>query len=121
MARKRAPTTDALKIIDRRYFDGHPDRLRRIEEARLSFDIAQQLYDLRTEARLTQRQLAERAKTTASVICRLEDGDYDGHSLRLLQRVATALGAKVEVRIKPAKRRATKPEAAPRRRRAASA
>ena len=120
MARKRAPTTDALKIIDRRFFEGRPDRLRRIEEARLNFDIAQQLYDLRAAAKLTQRQLAEKAKTTASVICRLEDGDYDGHSLRLLQRVATALGAKVEVRLKPARRRATKPKAAARRGRAAA-
>jgi len=36
--------------------------------------------------------------TTASVICRLEDAEYDGHSLAMLRRIAEALGKRVEVR-----------------------
>jgi hypothetical protein len=36
------------------------------------------------------------------VICRLEDADYDGHSLAMLRRVAAAVGKRVEVRFVPA-------------------
>jgi hypothetical protein len=35
---------------------------------------------------------------TASVICRLEDADYDGHSLRMLRRIADTLDKNVEIR-----------------------
>ncbi len=39
--------------------------------------------------------------TTASVICRLEDADYEGHSLAMLQRIAAALNKRVEIRFVP--------------------
>src|SRR3954452_6015551 len=52
------------------------------------------VYDLRTEAGLSQRELAARVGTTASVICRLEDADYQGHSLALLRRGAAAGGGR---------------------------
>lgn len=39
--------------------------------------------------------------TTQSVISRLEDADYEGHSLTMLQRIAEALHQKVEVRLIP--------------------
>ena len=52
--------------------------------------------------RITQRQLAKKVGTTASVICRLEDADYQGHSLAMLRRIAAALGKRVEIRFVPA-------------------
>jgi hypothetical protein len=36
--------------------------------------------------------------TTASVISRLEDADYEGHSLAMLRRIAAALNKRVEIR-----------------------
>ena len=36
--------------------------------------------------------------TTASAICRLEDADYEGHSLAMLNRIASALKRRVEIR-----------------------
>jgi transcriptional regulator with XRE-family HTH domain len=102
MARKREPTSDAVEILHRRYFEGKPERMALLRQARLDADVAQKVYDLRTEAGLTQRQLAERVGTTASVICRLEDAAYEGHSLSLLQRIAAAVGRQVEVRFVPA-------------------
>jgi hypothetical protein len=36
------------------------------------------------------------------VISRLEDADYDGHSLIMLQRIASAVGRKVEIRFRAA-------------------
>lgn len=60
--------------------------------------VARAVYDLRTESGLTQATLAERIGTTPSVISRLEDAAYRGHSLALLRRIASALGHRIEVR-----------------------
>jgi DNA-binding XRE family transcriptional regulator len=65
--------------------------------------IARAIRRMRTEAGLSQRAFADLVGTTASVICRLEDAAYDGHSLALLKRVAAALDCRVEVRFLPAK------------------
>jgi len=72
---------------------------------REQMNVAQMIYDARTAAGLSQRQLAKVVGTTASVICRLEDADYDGHSLGMLRRIAEALNKKVELRLVPAAKR----------------
>jgi predicted transcriptional regulator len=46
---------------------------------------------------LTQAQLAELIGTTQSVISRLEDADYDGHSPTMLSRIVSALNQKLTV------------------------
>lgn len=73
------------------------------EEERERMDIAQQIYDLRMEAGLTQTQLAKLVGTSTSVISRLEDTDYERHSMSLLRRIAAALGKRVRVRFVDAK------------------
>jgi transcriptional regulator with XRE-family HTH domain len=50
---------------------------------------------------LTQRQLAKLVGTTASAICWLEDAEYAGHSLAMLNRIASALKQRVEIRLVP--------------------
>ena len=98
--------TDAIEIVHERYFRGIPEMLSMLEEARANDDIARKIYDLRTAARLTQRQLAKLVGTTASVICRLEDADYEGHSLAMLNWIAAALNKRVKIDFVPvAKRR----------------
>jgi transcriptional regulator with XRE-family HTH domain len=57
------------------------------------------LYAARTDAGLTQAQLAKAAGTTQQVISQLEDADYQGHSLSMLRRIAAALDRRVEVRL----------------------
>ncbi len=52
---------------------------------------------------LSQKQLAKLVGTTQSVISRLEDADYSGHSLQMLNRIASVLHYKVEVRLIPDK------------------
>jgi hypothetical protein len=42
--------------------------------------------------------------TTPSVISRLEDADYERHSLAMLRRIAVALGQRVEIRFESVKR-----------------
>ena len=98
MRKTKKQTTDALKILYRRYYQGRPDRLKALQEARANDGVARKLTDLRLQAGLTQRQLAELVGTTASVICRLEDATYEGHSLTMLNRIAAALNQRVEIR-----------------------
>jgi DNA-binding XRE family transcriptional regulator len=97
MIRKGKPTSNALEIIHRRYYKGKTDRLVALEHERANAGIARDIYALRDKAGLTQRQLAELVGTTASVICRLEDADYEGHSLSMLRRIAAALDTRLEI------------------------
>lgn len=104
-AKKRQPTTDAVEILHRRYFEGKPEMLALLEEERANAEIARKIYELRTKAGLSQRQLAKLVGTSASAICRLEDADYEGHSLAMLRRIAAALNRQVEIRFVPLKRK----------------
>ena len=101
VAARRKATTDAVEVLRRRYVEGRPEQQCALEEIRADSRVARMIRDLRTVAGLTQRQLAELVGTSASVICRLEDADYEGHSLGMLRRIATALGMTVEVRLVP--------------------
>jgi DNA-binding XRE family transcriptional regulator len=98
MAKRVKPTTDAVEILHRRFYEGKPARLKNLEEARANEEIARKIRELRSAAALTQTQLAKLIGTTASVICRLEDADYEGHSLAMLRRIAGALNQRVEIR-----------------------
>ena len=53
--------------------------------------LGQLIYDLRTEAGLSLRELAERMGTTQSVVSRLEEGGGVRNRIDTLARVATAL------------------------------
>jgi len=101
---KRRPTKNAVEILHRRYYEGKPERLADLETARANDHVARQIATLRTRAGLSQRQLAQLVGTTASVICRLENADYEGHSLAMLNRIAAALNRRVEIRFVPAER-----------------
>ena len=98
---KRKPTTDAVEILHRRYFEGKPEMLAMLEEVRAEDEIARKIYELRTEAGFSQRKLAQLVGTTASVICRLEDADDEGHSLSMLNRIAAAVGKRVQITFVP--------------------
>jgi ribosome-binding protein aMBF1 (putative translation factor) len=106
MAKTLKSTSDAVEILRRRVYEGKPTRLKNLEEARANEDIARKIHELRAAAALTQTQLAKRIGTTASVICRLEDADYEGHSLAMLRRIAGALDQRVEIRFVPIRRSA---------------
>ena len=93
-------TTDALAILDQ-LAGGSPELRRLTEEARINAAVAQLIYAARNKAGLSQAELADRIGTKQSVISRLEDADYEGHSLSMLHRIAAALGQCVEIRFLP--------------------
>jgi ribosome-binding protein aMBF1 (putative translation factor) len=93
MARK---TRNATTILE--HLTGKDSELRKmIAEEALNARVARMIYEARTRAGLTQGQLAELIETKQPVIARLEDADYKGHSLSMLQRIAKALGQRLEV------------------------
>ena len=96
--------TDTLQYFWERYIGDDPGRIAEYEQVSADVDIAQVIYAMRVQAGLTQRQLAKKVGTTPSVISRLEDADYEGHSLAMLRRIAEALGKRVEIRFVPATR-----------------
>lgn len=99
--RKPSTTSDAVQILYRRYYEGRPERVRSLEDARANDTVARKLTALRLGSGLTQRQLAKLVGTTASAICRLEDAEYEGHSLAMLNRIASALKQRIEIRFVP--------------------
>ena len=106
MAKMRKPTSDAVEVLHRRFYEGKPSRLKNLEESRANEEIARKIRELRTATSLTQTQLAKLIGTTASVICRLEDADCEGHSLAMLRRIGTALNQRVQIRFVPVRRSA---------------
>jgi len=104
-SKRRRATSDAVEILHRRYIAGRPDQEAALDNARLNATIAQDIFDLRTKAGLTQKQLAELVGTAHSVISRLEDADYEGHSLKMLQRISAALNRRLEVHFVPLRAR----------------
>jgi predicted transcriptional regulator len=93
-------TNDALKII-KRMMKEDPELQEMVRESSLNAQVSQIIYDARKQAGLTQQQLADLVGTTQSVIARLEDADYEGHSLSILARIAAALNQKVEIKMSP--------------------
>src|SRR5271169_387107 len=102
-----AKTRNALKILD--HLTGDDAALQRlIAEETVNANVARMIYQARTKARLTQQQLADLVGTKQPVIARLEDADYEGHSLGMLQRIATALEQRLELRFVPSRKRRAK-------------
>jgi transcriptional regulator with XRE-family HTH domain len=90
----------ASEILRRRYARNE-NRRRSLEREKINEQISRTIVELRKEAGLTQEQLAEKVRTTQSVISRLEDADYEGHSLSMLNRIADALQKNVRLTIEP--------------------
>ena len=72
---------------------------RRIFETSLhQIDLALLVREMREGAEFTQADLARKVGTTQSVIARLEDAEYAGHSLTMLERIAGACGVALKLR-----------------------
>ncbi|MEK7409107.1 MAG: helix-turn-helix domain-containing protein [Acidobacteriota bacterium] len=109
MAGNKPKRSATLQHAHDLYVGEDPERRAAYEEELLNAEIASLLYRLRTAAGLSQRELARRVGTTASVICRLEDADYEGHSLAMLRRIAAALDRRLEIRFVRARQKELQP------------
>lgn len=94
---KARKTSDAVAILHRRYVKDDPARKAALQEERINAEVAALIYRMRTGAGLSQAKLGAMVGTTQSVISRLEDADYGGHSLTMLSRIAAALNQKLTI------------------------
>jgi ribosome-binding protein aMBF1 (putative translation factor) len=104
MTKRTRKTSDGMTILDS-IAGKDPEMQALIDEETENLRIAKHICELRTKAGLSQAELAKRIGTTQSVISRLEDADYEGHSLPMLQRVAAALNKRIELRWVPLRRK----------------
>jgi transcriptional regulator with XRE-family HTH domain len=101
MMGKTKVTSDGLAILHRRYYANDPGREESLQAEIRNLQIAEKLYELRTQHRLTQKQLAKKSGLKESVISRLEGASYTGHSFKTLQAIAGSLGYAVNVQFVP--------------------
>jgi ribosome-binding protein aMBF1 (putative translation factor) len=92
------PTRSATDILRRRLYANSPSRQARLEQVRADAQVGREIHRLRKSAGLSQKELARLIGTTESVISRLEDADYTGHSMNMLHRIAVALHKRVVVK-----------------------
>jgi DNA-binding XRE family transcriptional regulator len=59
-------------------------------EARMAVFLGYKIHELREKLGLTQAELARRMGTKQQAIARLERGDYEGFTLKTLERIAEA-------------------------------
>ena len=103
MTTQKKSTTDAAEILYKLFIEGKPEMEAVLEEELANLDVAEQIYLLRNQAGLSQRALAEKIGTKASVVSRLESAKYEGHSLSMLRRIAAALDKEVKISFVPLK------------------
>lgn len=94
---KKKKITNALEILRNRYAKNNITLEASIEQELINSQVAQMIYKIRTDNGITQKELAKKINTTQSVISRLEDSDYKGHSLAMLQKICIALGSKINI------------------------
>jgi len=72
----------------------------RFRQAGEAWDVSLKLAALRKQAGMSQQELALQLGTTQQQISRLESPAYEGHSLSMLRRVASALNAEMQISFK---------------------
>ncbi len=93
---KRKTKTSTVKTLQKRY--KIPDADIAVELAHIQ--AAEMLRHARINARLTQTQLANRLDVSQSEISQAENPNVRSTSLKTLARYASALGKRLEIRLK---------------------
>jgi len=70
------------------------------KESEVEYQLARELIEKRLRQKISQRDLAKRAKTTQAVISRVESMESNP-SLGLLKKLAKALDSRLEIRLIP--------------------
>lgn len=68
------------------------------EKEYLKVLVSERIAKLRKEAKLTQEALAKKIHTTKSAISRYESDSYSGYTVSLLQKIARACNADIDIR-----------------------
>ena len=99
MNRKNWPPHTKWEDIEKEWMK-NPKFVRAYEDLQPEFAVIQAVIDARVKKKMSQAELARKMKTGQAVISRLENGNASP-SIALLQRLADAINAKLEIRFTP--------------------
>src|SRR3990172_8225548 len=67
------------------------------EEEKQALILAMKIAELRDQKGLSQQQLAKLMGTSQQAISSIESGEYEGFTLKTLEKIAEAMGMKVKI------------------------
>ena len=67
------------------------------QEERQALKLAMKIAKLREKKGLSQQQMAKRMGTSQQAVSRIESGEYEGFTLKTLEKIAEATGTKVKI------------------------
>jgi DNA-binding XRE family transcriptional regulator len=105
MSGKRKFKSAAVQELYDELVGAGPSAQEEFEQELVNIEVAQLIHDMRTKAGLSQRELARKVGTSASAINRLESGDYQGNTVAMVRRIATALNRRLELRAVPIRKK----------------
>lgn len=78
----------------------NPEVRKEYEASALEYEIAHALILARSQAKMTQGEVAEKMNTTQSVVARLESGKHFP-SLQTIYKYAVAVGKPIDLHVQP--------------------
>ena len=94
-------TSSATRIMFDRFFRGRSERISSLRQTAREMALGERIRNLRERAGLTQEQLARKIGSSKSAMSRIEDADYDTHSMSTLRKVAHALHQRLLIDFEP--------------------
>ena len=79
-----------------------PEFRKHFEEERRALALALKIAQLREKKGLTQHEMAKLMGTSQQAISRIESGEYEGFSLKTLEKIAEATGTRLKIEFVPA-------------------
>jgi transcriptional regulator with XRE-family HTH domain len=67
------------------------------QEERQTLKLAMKIAELRDKKGLSQQQLAKLMGTSQQAISRIESGEYEGFTLKTLEKIAESTGMRVKI------------------------
>lgn len=74
-----------------------PEFRKLYQEERQSLKLAMKIAELRDQQGLSQQELAKLMGTSQQAISRRESGEYEGFTLKTLEKIAEATGMRVKI------------------------
>ena len=80
-----------------------PEFRKHFEEERRALDLALKIAKLRERKGLTQQEFAQLMGTSQQAVSRIESGEYEGFTLKTLEKIAEATGTQLKIEFVPAR------------------
>ena len=74
-----------------------PEFKKYYQEERQALKLAMSIAELRNQKGLSQQELAKLMGTSQQAISRIESGEYEGFTLKTLEKIAEATGMRIKI------------------------